>query len=544
MSFVETIFDTLSWLAEVPCVVEIHAGRGKVTSTASQTLDLIQRARSALVNAEVSPGDRVGLLSPNSGRWVAADLAILAEGAITVPLYCRQDPAELAYMMADSEPTLLLCADARLAGDMRAAWPEHCPILLFDELFSPEPTVAGPADIGPDDTVTIIYSSGTSGPPKGVMLSRANVDFMLPTTAEALAAIRGATSAGTDQVFHFLPFCFAGSRIMLWTQLFRSTPIMVSTDLNELVGELKIADPNYYLNVPAVLERIKAGVGAKVQETGGFPHTVYTRGLAGARALRDGTATVSDRLWSWLAKTLVFPKVKRQIGPSLDFLVCGSAALSAETQWWFETVGIRVFQVYGLTETTGIVTMDRPDSALPGTVGVTIDGVDAQLTDEQELITRGPHVFQGYWKQPEKTAEVLKDGWFYSGDQAEQDAEGRWRIVGRITELLVPESGHNIAPAPIEETLRSHCDGIEHAVIIGHGRPYLTAIVTGPVTAADVQAAVDQTNAEVPHYRKIKTFHVSAEFLTPESGLLTANQKLKRPAIEAHFKQAIEEMYA
>ncbi|HEY8379830.1 MAG TPA: AMP-binding protein, partial [Nannocystis sp.] len=237
-------------------LVEIHGTQRRPFSGAA-VADLVQRARAYLRNAGVKPGDRVALLAPNSARWVATDLAILFEGAIVVPLYSRQDPRELAVMVRDCGPVLVLAADRQLGDALAGAWPEHCPIVTFSDVYATPPLAEGepPHDVRPDDPVTIIYTSGTSGEPKGVVLTRANVDFMLPQTVSSVARITG--GRGQDKVFHFLPFCFAGSRIMLWTQLYRGNPLLLSTDLQNLVQEMGAADPHYYLNVPAVLERIK-----------------------------------------------------------------------------------------------------------------------------------------------------------------------------------------------------------------------------------------------------------------------------------------------
>ena len=540
MSFLATIYKNIAAAPAQDALLEVVES-GFNTVSRAMLLDLINRARTALQEHGIKPGDRVALLGGNSASWVAADLAILSEGAIMVPLYVRQSGAEMAHAMDDCQPSIVVVADSELLQTLSAAWPEHCEILTYEQLFTGEATTRDPHAVGPDDIVTIIYTSGTSGPAKGVMLSRENVDFMLPTTQTALAGIVGTREV--DKVFHFLPFCFAGSRIMLWTQLYRGNPLMVSTDLNRLVAELQTADPNYYLNVPMVLERIRRGVGEKLQERGGFALSLYRGGLEAAAKVRMGTASVADRIQLAAAKRLVFPKIRQTIGPSLEFLICGSAPLSADTQRWFETLGIPVYQVYGLTETTAIVTMDTPKSAEGGKVGVAIDGVEMRITEDGELVTRGPHIFHGYWKLPAATESAIQDGWFHTGDKAEIDGEGRLRIIGRVKHLLVMESGHNVPPEPIEEAIRTACPEIEHAFLVGHGRPFLSVIVTGPVSAEQIQSALDHASHGLPHYKKLRKFHHSDEPFTPENGLLTANSKMKRRVIDEHFTEVINGMY-
>lgn len=541
MTFVATIFAALQAAGGSDALIELH-GKDRRPLAADALLQLVARARGALRAAGVKPGDRVALLAPNSARWVAADLAILAEGAITVPLYSRQDPRELAVMTRDCGPVLVLAEGPALADALAAAWPEHCPILHFDPAFEADALVAPPHPLAGDDAVTIIYTSGTSGEPKGVVLTRANVDYMLPQTLRSLVKITRGRSP--DKVFHFLPFCFAGSRIMLWTQLHRGNPLLLSTDLQNLVQEMSAADPHYYLNVPAVLERIKNGVGKKIQERGGVAAALYQRGQDAFRRVRNGQAGLMDRLTLALARRLVFSKIKQQVGPSLEFLVCGSAALAEETQWWFELLGVRVYQVYGLTETTAIVTMDVPDDTRPGFVGHAIDGCEMKLSDEGELLVRGPGIFRGYWKREQATADAIQGGWFHTGDQCEIDARGNLKIIGRVKNILVPESGHNVAPEPIEEKFMQACPRAEQCMLVGHARPFLSILVPGAVPDADIAAALEQVNADVPHYRKIRTFIRGSEPFTIENGMLTANQKLRRRAVEQRYRAEIERAYS
>ena len=541
-SFVATIFAATAAAQTRPLVIEIH-GKEQRPTTGAELLKLVAHARGLLRSAGVRPGDRVALLAPNSSRWVAADLAILAEGAIVVPLYSRQDPRELAVMVRDCAPALVLASDALLADALAAAWPEHPRIALYSELFAAEPVTAEPHPLLADDPVTIIYTSGTSGEPKGVVLTRANVDYMVPQTAAAVHEITG-TRGAPDRVFHFLPLCFAGSRVMLWTQLYRGNPILLSTDLQDLAREMGTADPHYYLNVPAVLERIRNGVGAKLRERGGVAAKLYQRGQDAFKKQRAGTANLLDTLTLALARKLVFTKIKQQVGPSLEFLICGSAALAEETQWWFELIGVRVYQVYGLTETTAIVTMDKPGQIEPGHVGHALRGCELKIGEGDELLVRGPNIFASYWGRAAATADAIRDGWFHTGDRCELTAAGNLKIIGRAKNILVPESGHNIAPEPIEQNFLDHCPSAEQCMLVGHARPYLTLIVPGDVPEADIQAAIARVNADVPHYRKIKTSLRVPEAFTIENGLLTANQKLRRRAVEDHHKAAIDQVYA
>ncbi|MFH1262176.1 MAG: AMP-binding protein, partial [Pseudomonadota bacterium] len=476
MNFVETILTRLRSSTADP-IVEVH-GKKLVPMTAAELLDRIARARSFLEAGDVRVGDRVVLLAPNSANWVACDLAILASGAISVPLYSRQDPKELAFMARDCAPKLLIAADRTLADSMQREWNNPCRIVTFDELFRTAPADLPIDEIRSNDPVTIVYTSGTSGDPKGAILTCGSVDYMLAQTASRLRLATG-KNGGTERVFHYLPVCFMGSRILLWTQLLRGNPLHLSTDLSNLQEELATAEPEYFLNVPALLERIRSGVDQKIREMGGFPLRAYRAGLDGYINANRNNASLRGWIDFFVAKLLVFRAIRKKIGSRIQFLICGSAPLSEETQFWFEAIGIPILQVYGLTETTAIVTMDRPGRVRTGWVGPAIDGCEVRLTKEGELVCRGPNLFAGYWNRPKETDETIRDGWLYTGDVAEIDKNGNIRIVGRTKNILVPASGHNVFPEPIEQQLKESCPTVEHVVLIGHGRPYLAAIVTG-----------------------------------------------------------------
>lgn len=541
VNFLERIFDNLRDRPERTKLIEVHGTRLQGTDGAG-VLDLVSRARAFIDAAGVQPGDRVAILGPNSTRWVAVDLAIVAAGAIVVPLYDRQDPNELAIALRNAEPKLLLAADDALRTTIEKAWPEHGRTATFDEAFDEKPSAKSPHDIAEGDTCAIIYTSGTSGDPKGVMLTRANFDWMIPRTMDRLARVVG-ERVGPDRVFHFLPFCFAASRIMLWTQMSRPNPIMMSTDLQNLVVEIAVSKPNYFLNVPAVLERIRTGVEQKVAEQGGVGLTIYEKAKAAYAKVQAGQASLFERGALALGERVVFPRIREKIGPNLEFLISGSAPLAESTQRWFQMIGIPVYQAYGLTETTGIVSLDDPAHVEAGRVGMPLEGQTVDVTEEGELRVKGPNIFGGYWKKPEETAAVLRDGWFHTGDQVEKDGVNL-RVVGRIKNLIIPESGHNIAPEPLEERFMGHCPSAGQVMLVGHGRPYLAILVTGDAVQADIDAAIEKINAEVPHYRKIRKSLRTPEPFTVENGLLTANQKLRRRVIEERFKTEIERLYA
>ena len=493
--------------------------------------------------SELRAGDRCALLGPNSVRWIAIDLALMLKGVVVVPLYSRQAPAELAAMVRDSGAVMVFCDGSELRNSLLGAWPEAPEIVLFDNIF--EAKVAVPSSLAQDPArpVTIIYTSGTSGEAKGAVLTEANVDFMLSRTSAALDQLMGKREA-PDRVFHWTPLNFAASWISMLTYLSRNSVVSLSTDITKLADEMKIAAPNYFLNVPTLLERVRAKIEENIRGKGGWIASIFAKAERAYFADAADSARFSDRAALMLANMLIFPTIRKGLGPSLKALICGSAPLAVETQKFFMMLGISVLQAYGLTETTAICTLDDPVHVEPGYVGPAIPGIEMKLGENQEILVRGPNVFSGYWNRPEETEKVLRDGWFHTGDQGEMNARGNWKITGRIKNLIILNSGHNIAPEPLEEELASHLPGA-HVMLSGNGRSYLVALVAANsgVTDAGVDRILEKVNARLPHYRQIRSFHRVAEPFTIESGMLTANGKLKRDAVAAKFAAEIEQLY-
>jgi len=550
MSFLEQIFASLEKSGDNVVLQELRGGEA-VPLTARQLLAQVQVARAYLRRLRLKKGDRCALLAHNSMQWVAMDLAIMAEGLTAVPLYSRQAPAELVAMMKDCWPAVIACGEQSLANAIVEVWPEAPPYFCFENVFTAgRGPVENPAlAVSEEDVVTIIYTSGTSGDEKGVMLNAGNVGYMLGCTSGRLDQLMLGhpmkSRPGQDAVFHYLPLCFAGSWIMMLTCLLRGSKLTLNTDLGKIATEMRLAAPDYFLNVPALLERMRKAVDEQLWKTGGFPLKVYTKAKGAWVRRQEGKSRAGDGFWLGLANRLVFPTIrKKMIGGKLRALICGSAPLSMEAQLFFMMLGIPVLQVYGLTETTAICTMDDPDApVIAGRAGPAISGVEMKIVENAEILVRGPNIFPGYWNRPEETAKALRDGWFHTGDQGEVDANGNWKIVGRIKNLIILGSGHNIAPEPIEDKILHELPGAIQVVLVGNARGYLAALVTGKVSGEKTQAALDLVNPGLPHYKQVRAFHLVEEAFTIESGLLTANGKLKRDLIAERFRNEIDAIY-
>jgi long-chain acyl-CoA synthetase len=524
--------------------------------TGAQFLQQIRRAQEWIRHRNLAPGDRVAILAPNSMRWIAIDVALMTEGLVVVPLYYRQVANELVAVIRDCQPKILIADGGPLRDAMAAAWPADAGFrvdtVLFDEILSTS-VIAGveaePVDVlkrpprSDSDLVTIVYTSGTSGEPKGVCLNVGNVSFMLQRTKGRLDQLmRG--SNGLESIFHYLPLNFAASWIATLSFLSRESVVTLSTDLTKLADEIRLTSPHYFLNVPTLLERVRRGVEDNIVKQPSIIRSLFAKARDAAQRKQTKSTRGLDAVRLGLAEKLIFSKIKKRFGSNLRALICGSAPLAPETQNFFVMLGIRVLQVYGLTETTGICTMDNPDGAVDtGHVGPTIDGIEMKVAAEEEIVVRGPNIFPGYWNREAETSAVLRDGWFHTGDQGAQNEHGNWRIIGRVKNLIILNSGHKIPPEPIEDKLAVLLPAAQHIIIVGNGRGYLCALVTGPIDSSSVQSALDKLNPELPHYRQIRNFAILSATLTPESGLLTAMGKLRRSAINLHFAPQIDSLY-
>src|ERR1700730_4037621 len=368
-NFLESIFAQLQRVDERVVLREIH-GETFTSVTGRELLAQVQRGRIYLRKFGLVPGDGGALLGTNSIQWVAVDLALMAEGIIVVPLYSRQAAGELASMMKDCSPSLLIVSDAELGAPIEREWPERPHRVLMEEVLRAAPARAlvteAPNARTDGDLVTIIYTSGTSGEPKGVCLNVGNVTHMLRCTGERLDQLMGASMqmdrrGEPDKVFHYLPFNFAGSWILLLSCLSRESVLTLSSDLHRLADEIRLSAPNYFLNVPTLLERVRRGVLDSLSKRAAPIRLLFRKAQASWERQREGAGTrlgPLDAMWLALGRRLIFARFKERFGGNLRALICGSAPLGVETQQFFMMLGLPVLQVYGLTETTAICTMD------------------------------------------------------------------------------------------------------------------------------------------------------------------------------------------
>ena len=548
----------------------------------------------------VEPGDRVAILSDSRPEWVIADLAALTSGAVTAPIYPTLPEAQVRYILADSGARVVVVADEAQAAKVRAVWddlPELRALVIMEpgaDAAAGEESAAGHEELSlaeatdrghrrlmtedglgreykerataitPDQLATIIYTSGTTGEPKGVMLSHGNV---------ASNIVDGCTVVlihPEDSALTFLPLSHAFERMVVLLYLYRGATVTFAESLDTIARDLSTVKPTVMTGVPRVYEKFHARVHAAVAGAPAIRQRLFRWavgvGQRRARAALAGRSpSLATRLQHGLAERLVLSKVRGRLGGRLRFVVSGSAPLSTPIAEFFFAIGIPVAEGYGLTETSPALTINPLERPKLGTVGPAIRNVELKIADDGEVLARGPNVMQGYYGKPEATADVLRDGWFCTGDIGSLDGDGYLTILDRKKELIVTAGGKNVAPNPIEAALK-RSPFVAEAVLIGDRRPYVSALlvpdfaalaaqggvegasreemVQRPDVVARFDKIVEKVNAGLARHEQIKRSALLPAEFGIATGELTPTLKVKRRVVAQRWSDAIERLYA
>ncbi len=546
MIFLDTIISNLKTTPDKVILKEVY--HDTIEEITSQKLfQLIQSAAFSIDRSGITPGDRVALIAPNSAQYIAVDLAILLTGSISVPLYHRQTTDEKIDILKDAGTTLVIVQNEESVAEIKDKWDDAPKIISFASLFSKNGVEYSFKKIDSTKPAMIIYTSGTSGKSKGVLLSGENLDFMFPRLTGMIDKFGywKKDKKIEEIVFHYLPLCFLPSRLAVLSYLYRNVAVSLCMDINNLKEALGKVNPHCFFSVPMILDRIRRGVEEKISQRTKFISWLFAKGSKAFQNITNDDGSILDTIVYALANAILFRKIKKLIGSNLTIIVSGSAPLSAETQEWFRMIGIMVCQAYGMTETSGVATSDNPQRGITaGHIGYPLEGTEVKISNEGELLLKGPHIFQGYWNNPDETKKAIKDDWLHTGDLAECDETGNYKIIGRANNLIVLSSAHNIPSEPLENMLVEHYPRIKQTMLVGNGRPYLIALITGDIKEKEFDSSLKELNEKLPHYKQIRKFFVCPYEFTPENGLLTANLKMKRKKIEEHFQSEVEKLYS
>ena len=551
-----------------------------VDVSAREVADTVRRLAAGLIGLGVQPGERVALISHTRIEWTYLDYAIQAAGAVTVPIYETSSPDQIEWILQDSGAVALFVE----ATDHEAAVKQIADRLpqlrhtFVIELGGLESLMAQGtsvrsgaveervADVGADDLATLIYTSGTTGMPKGCMLTHRNLLFDVAATSEALDDI----FAEGDSTLLFLPLAHSFAKTVALVMIERGVRMGYATDVDHLLEEFPMLQPTFVVAVPRVFEK----VFNKAQ------HKAITEGKGkifamAARAATDySRAQVGGRIGLWtrlrhaLFDKLVFGKLRAVFGGQLRYAASGGAPLGERLGHFFNGIGVTILEGYGLTETSPVITVNRPDSLGVGTVGKPLPDTEVRIAEDGEVLCRGPQVFVGYWNNEAATREVIDpDGWFHTGDLGELDEQGRLRITGRKKDLIVTAGGKNVAPAILEDRLRGH-PLISDSLVVGDQRPFIGALIALDAEALPVWAeehgkagrdsaelltdpdlheivvqAVTEANQAVSRAEQIRKVALLPRDFTIAGGELTPTMKVRRMVVASEYAPLIEDLY-
>ena len=514
---------------------------------------------SGLVEAGVQPGDCVVLIGENSLPWLYCDLGIQAAGAITVPIYPNSTPEIAAKIIENSAAVYGIAADAAHAAKLdRSALRD---VALMDDHVArwtgDAPSRAGEvaarlARLRPDDLCTIVYTSGTTGDPKGVELAHRN----LVDISRAAVEVHPITDA--DAALSFLPYAHVFERINdIFVGVVYGGQFWISRGPDHLAEELAEVKPTVMCSVPRMYEKMYSAVMARVREASAVRRALFRWAIrAGMRKFHAGaSAGPLVRLQHRLADRLVLhPLRTRLTGGRLRFFITGGAALSREVEEFFWAIGVPILNGWGMTETSSGVCSNTLHEHRFLTVGKPFPGVEIKLAEDGEILVKGPGNMLGYHRNPAATAEMIRDGWVYTGDIGEFDKDGFLRITDRKKSLFKTAGGKYIAPLPLEHGLLAN-PLVSRAVVIGEGKPYVTALVVPDwdaarsqgldraAVSASIQKTVDSVNSTLGRWETIKYFTLLEHDFTEESGELSLKLDVKRKVVADHYRDQIEAMY-
>ena len=546
----------------------------------------VARWQAALKKEGLAPGDRVAVMLRNCMEWVIFDQACLGLGLVTVPLYTDDRPDNIAYIVADCGARLLLIGGPtqwRRLADVAEQMPSLQRIVSLNKLDEVQPqnderltdfahwAVDAEAEIQSldsqsEDLATIVYTSGTTGRPKGVMLSHDNI------LQNAFAAQHCAPMGSDDLFLSFLPLSHTLERTAgCYMPMMVGARVAFARSIQGLAEDLLHLRPTILISVPRIYERIYGRIKAGLKEKSAFARFLFqTTVRVGWRRFeyQQKRATWHPQLLLWpLLERLVATKVKNRLGGRLRIAVCGGAPLPPAIAEFFIGLGLPVYHGFGMTEASPVVSVNRPEDNLPASVGTVLSGVEVRIGENDELLVRGPTVMQGYWNNEQATkAAIDAEGWLHSGDQARIDKQGHIFIIGRIKEILVLANGEKVPPNDMEMAIAMD-PLFDQALVLGEGKAYLSALLVlnpeewqslapslgvNPNDAAALnQSAVEKALRKrvaeqlgaFPGYAQIRRLRATLEPWDVENGMLTPTMKLKRSVILEHHKNLVDELY-
>jgi long-chain acyl-CoA synthetase len=568
--------------------------------TAARVFDIA----AGLLDLGIQAEERVALASSTRVEWILADMGAMCAGAAVTTVYPSTNADETGYILADSGSRLLFAENGKQLDKAlaeRAKLPDLATVVVFDPPSEP-PVVEGLTIIslaeleqrgaalrksdpevvrrsveavGPRQLATLVYTSGTTGRPKGVRLIHDIWSY------QAVAQAESGLLRPDDVQFMWLPLSHVFGKSLISGQIYTGHVMAVDGRVDRIIHNLPAIRPTIMASAPRIFEKVYNGIAGKARAEGGLKYKIFMWAARTARQYAQTTqasrvATGRDsaplglRLQHALADRLVYAKIRAAFGGRMRGSVSGSAALAPEIGYFFAGVGVPILEGYGLTETSAGITVNREVDVRVGTVGVPLPGSEVRIAEDGEILLRGPGVMTGYHNLPEQTAEVLEeDGWFHTGDIGELTQGGYLRITDRKKDMFKTSGGKYVAPSEVEGKFKAVCPFVSNILVIGNGRNYCTALIAldetvimpwaaergmkgrsyaEVVTSAEVHTLIEgfvkRLNADLQRWQTVKKFTILPRDLDIEHGELTPSLKIKRPVVERTYADAVTEMYA
>lgn len=552
----------------------------------------IQGVVAGLLHLGVKRGDRIALLSENRPEWLISDIAILSVGAINVPVYPTLPSPQIEIILNDAGVNIVIVSNSEQLEKIRAIQSKipklHSTVVMdlnepeTDNLWSFDRLREGGSQtwqlhraeylkirqsIGSQDVATIIYTSGTTGTPKGVMLSHANI------VANVLELAREFSLDNRDRVLSLLPLSHIFERTAHYLMFYCGVSIAYAENIEKVPLNMQEVQPTVVACVPRFFEKLYERIMESREQSSGLKRKLSDWAFGvGERHIRQVFQGVKPStilaFQQFIASKIVFKKLQQRLGGRLRFFISGGAPLDPKLAEFFLSVGVLILEGYGLTETSPVIAVNLPERFKFGTVGQPLAGLEVRISQDGEVLTRGPSVMIGYYNKMEETTEVLKEGWFHTGDIGQLDSDGYLKITDRKKDLIVTAGGKNVAPQPIERLLKSSAV-LLNAVVLGDKRPYLCALVIpnservinyarkqglsfgtysqllkNPRILEFLMNAVDNSTTGLASFEKVRKVIVVEKDFSIEEGEMTPTLKVKRRMVEKRFANEIEALYA
>jgi long-chain acyl-CoA synthetase len=580
-----------------PMAVREHANRRAVmykeegaaewsSKTYEELGEIIERLALGLIDLGIEKGDKVSILANTRPEWTYFDFAALTAGATVVPIYQTNSPEECQYVLENSDARAVIVEDAEQLEKIRAVR-DRCPALEHVILMTgdADDTISAAqlaergashdtaeyeerwSSVTPDDICTFIYTSGTTGPPKGCVISHGNYRSMLDMVLEVGVL-------GDDEVTYlYLPLAHSFALLIQFgTVALGATLAYWQRDPLKIIPDLAEVRPTYFPSVPRIFEKIYTAATAAAENAGGLKKAVFDWAIRTGQRMRETERAGREpgyflRKQYEVADKQVLSKIRNLFGGRIKVAVSGAAPINPDILRFFDAAGVLVVEGWGMTETSTAATIATPEDFKFGTVGRPFPGCELKIADDGEILVRGPNIFQGYYKNPEATADTLVDGWLHTGDIGEIDPEGYVKITGRKKDIIITAGGKNITPANLEAEIKQQ-PLVSQCVVIGDRRPYLVALVTldpeeaekfgtehGLSTdpeelsrAPEVRKALDEhlekVNSKFARVEQVKKISILPHDLSQEGGELTPTMKVKRNIVADKYAGEIEALYS